>query len=83
MADSCDSGVASVREIDWTDPEAPAIDGFTVGDIEVFVYDSVVDAVCDGCGAPHRVEPDASGYRCHECGGEGLVSSPLVKLSLI
>ena len=83
MADSCDSGVASVRDIDWTDPDAPAVDGFAVGDIEAFVYDSVVDAVCEACGASHRVEPDASGYQCQECGDEGSVSSPLVKLGLI
>lgn len=70
--------------IDWTDPTAEAIDGFTVADIERFVYDDVVDAVCTECGAFYEVEPDAKDYNCHAgCKARGTVTSPLVKLGLV
>ena len=69
--------------IDWTDPEAQTVDGFTVYEIEEFVYDSVFTAVCTACGSTHSVEPDARAYTCHECETPGSVTSPLVKLHLI
>ena len=69
--------------IDWDNPEAETVDGFTVGEIDAFVYDSVVDAVCSSCEATHRVEPDARDYTGHSCGEEGVVTSPLVKLGLV
>ena len=69
--------------IDWDQPDAEAIDGFTVGQIRDFVFDSVVTARCTECGAEHHVEPDARAYSCFVCRNEGCVTSPLIKLGLI
>lgn len=59
------------------------VDGFTEAEIEVMVFDSVVQARCTACGDIRDVEPDARGYDCHECGAKRTVTSPLVKLGLI
>lgn len=70
-------------DIDWSDPNAEAVDGFTVAQIEAFALDSLVEAVCSDCGERHTVEPDARGYRCWQCLTSGSITSPLVKLGLI
>ena len=70
-------------EIDWENDDAPAIDGFTVGEIGAFILDSVVEARCAVCEVTHTVEPDARDYRCPSCGSHSAVTSPLVKLGLI
>lgn len=75
--------VDTVAEIDWDNPEAVVVDGFTVGEIASFVHDSVVEARCTECGSEHDVEPDARRYRCESCLAIGAVTSPLVKLGLI
>ena len=69
--------------VDWTDPCAEAVDGFSVEEIENMVVDSVVSARCSECKCEHSVEPDAVGYTCQNCGTENAVTSPLVKLGLI
>ena len=70
-------------EIDWDDPAAIVIDGFTVAEIRGFSRDSVVTARCSECGEEHDVEPDAEAYDCDGCGTADSVTSPLVKLGLI
>src|SRR5436853_7903019 len=47
--------------IDWDNPEAEAIDGFSVEEIVAMVRDGVARAVCGDCEAEHEVEPDAEG----------------------
>lgn len=42
--------------------------------------EGVVRATCSACGAEAVVEPDAEGYGCEACGGEGTVSSPILAL---
>ncbi len=69
--------------IDWTNPDAIAIDGFTVAEIEVFIMDSVVEARCTSCDEITAVEPDARSYDCEWCEAKGSVTSPLVKLGLV
>lgn len=59
------------------------VDGFTWEEIEQMAKDSVVTARCIYCQAEVDVEPDAESYDCHECGGAGTVTSPLVKLGLV
>ena len=49
----------------------------------LYYLDSVVESSpCTNCGYSWSVEPDASRYKCLEC-GEGTVSSPLVLAGLI
>jgi hypothetical protein len=49
----------------------------------MYYLDSVIESSpCTNCGYSWPVEPDASRYKCHEC-GEGTVSSPLVLAGLI
>lgn len=69
--------------IDWNDESAPAVDGFTVGEIKEMAMDSVVTAICEVCYILHEVEPDARDYRCQECKTPRSVTSPLVKLGII
>ena len=55
---------------------------WTEDQIQAMGYDSVVDSTaCPECGSTQRVEPDASGYDCHDC-GKGKVHSPLTALGL-
>ncbi len=75
--------VTDSTTIDWTNPEAPAIDGFTVAEIVQMAIDSLVPARCAECEAEHHIEPDAEGYDCQECHAPGSVTSPLVKLGFI
>ena len=70
-------------KIDWTNPDAQAIDGFTVADIVEMIVDSLIPAVCAECGARHHVEADADGYDCQECYAPGAVTSPLIKLGFV
>ena len=69
--------------IHWGDPDAVAVDGFTVREIDAFVYDSVVDAVCSVCSGTQRTEPDAEDYDFHHCVAAASVTSPLVPLGLV
>lgn len=69
--------------IDWTNPAALAIDGFTVAEVVEMVVDSLIPARCTECGAIHRVETAANGYDCAECYAPGAVTSPLVKLGFV
>lgn len=55
------------------------IDGFTLKEIMAMEFDGVATAICTKCGAEHRVEPDARGYDCDECGAKGSVTSPIEK----
>jgi hypothetical protein len=65
-------------------PEEEAVDGYTWAEIRNMVFDSLVEAICDQCGAVYTVEPDARGYDCFDgCRATGTVTSPLVKLDLI
>ena len=65
------------------DRSSAAIDGFTWGEIERMVHDSVVEAMCESCGATSSVEPDAHNYDCLACGESSCVTSPLIKLGLV
>jgi predicted RNA-binding Zn-ribbon protein involved in translation (DUF1610 family) len=69
--------------VDWSDPEAEVVDGFTVADLRHMVFDSIARAVCTECNAEHTVEPDAENYPCAECGAAASVTSPLRKAGLI
>ena len=49
----------------------------------MYYLDSVIESSpCTNCGYSWTVEPDASHYKCHEC-GKGTVSSPLVLAGII
>jgi predicted Zn-ribbon and HTH transcriptional regulator len=53
------------------------------GEIAEMCCDSVVESTeCHECGYSWRVEPDASNYKCQDC-GEGRVHSPLVALGMM
>lgn len=69
--------------INWDDKSAIAVDGFTVAEIEGFVFDSVAYARCEICGAHQLVEHDARDYDCFTCGTPKAITSPLVKLGII
>ena len=74
--------MSRLHEINWLDKNAETVDGFTVGEIEYFLIDSVVTARCSDCDCEHEVEPDAEDYDCQGCGALGTVTSPLIKLGL-
>jgi|GEM_PF-3413771 len=73
----------STDSINWDDPQAETVDGFTVAEIKDMVFDDVVSAVCSVCDAERLVEPDAKGYACFECDSPDSFTSPLVKLGLV
>jgi hypothetical protein len=52
-------------------------------DIEMFVYDSVVEGNCSHCDCSYPVEPDAEGYPCDDPSCEGKVNSVLIELFMI
>ena len=60
-----------------------AVDGYTWSELETFAFDPLVRARCISCGAEQKVEPDAEGLACQECGAMASVTSPLRKLGLI
>ena len=56
---------------------------WSMEEIQEMVFDSVVESTeCEYCGHSWSVEPDASNYKCNEC-GKGSVSSPLVALGFM
>ena len=60
------------KQQQWTDEE-----------VEEMVFDSVVESTqCENCQYSWRVEPDASNYKCQDC-GQGKCHSPLVVLGLM
>ena len=69
--------------IDWKNPTAIAIDGFTVDQIIEMLVDSVATARCSVCNGEQSVEPDARDGACSSCGAIDTVTSPLIKLGLV
>lgn len=69
--------------LNGADPTSVTIDGFTVAEIAELLVESLIPARCSACGEIARVEPDAEGYDCANCCGEGTVTSPLIKLGLV
>ena len=56
---------------------------FTDDEIAEYVRDSVCDGYCSECDElVSTVEPDAHGYDCPSCDGDGTVASVLVMLGL-
>lgn len=75
------------HRIDWSNPDALAVDGFTVGEIADMALNSLPGACCPArcseCGAEQLVLPTASSCDCQSCGAFDTVTSPLVKLGIV
>lgn len=83
MSQNENAGASPIESIDWSDDEASASDGFSVGEIKHMLAGGDVTAQCAVCEATEIVEPDARDYRCPSCGNHAALTSPLVKLGLI
>jgi len=83
MSQDGETGTSTLDAIDWSDDEAPALDGFSVGEVKYMLAGGDVTAKCAVCEATEIVEPDARDYRCPSCGQHAALTSPLVKLGLI
>ena len=76
-------GLGRGQRLTTVKPKAKAKQAYSLEDLQAMLFESVLDSTpCTSCGSTQRVEPDARGYTCHDC-GEGTVESPLVSAGLV